>query len=372
MLDINTKALLCLIRLGLNNNITDNDLLRDLNWRVLSQLAIKHGVIAIAVDGLQSLYEYRRLEPETFADKQLRLQMYAQTIAIEQQYQQYCNKMSNLLFFYQQHGIKTMLLKGYGLSLCYPKPNHRPPGDVDVYHFGCGGEADECMKKVLNITIKQNEDKHSTFLYKGLSVENHAIFVNDECHPSLHSLEMFFEKDAKNAIQCSIKHEKEENLLAFIPSVNTNALFIPLHLAEHFVHGEASLRQICDWYCFVRIYHSEIDWQIVEEKSKEAGFFKFLCILNAIVIDYLGADKAWFPQWNCDLVLKEKVFQEIISINQMINISLWKKIKKFFAATWKFRMVYRHENILIASLRQAKAYHRVKWNQRGISIWNKK
>ena len=91
MLDINTKALLCLIRLGLNNNITDNDLLRDLNWRVLSQLAIKHGVIAIAVDGLQSLYEYRRLESETFADKQLRLQMYAQTIAIEQQYQQYCN-----------------------------------------------------------------------------------------------------------------------------------------------------------------------------------------------------------------------------------------------------------------------------------------
>ena len=164
MLDINTKALLCLIRLGLNNNITDNDLLRDLNWRVLSQLAIKHGVIAIAVDGLQSLYEYRRLESETFADKQLRLQMYAQTIAIEQQYQQYCNKMSNLLFFYQQHGIKTMLLKGYGLSLCYPKPNHRPPGDIDVYHFGCGGEADECLKKVLNITIKQNEDKHSTFL----------------------------------------------------------------------------------------------------------------------------------------------------------------------------------------------------------------
>lgn len=347
MLDKNTSTLLCLIRLGLSNNITDNDLQCDGNWSVLSQLAIKHGVTAIAVDGLQSLYEFRRLEPETFADKQLRLQMYAQTIAIEQQYKQYCNKMSNLLFFYQQHGIKTMLLKGYGLSLCYPKPNHRPPGDVDVYHFGSGGEADECLKKVLNMTIKQNEDKHSTFLYKGLSVENHAVFVNDECHPSLHSLEMFFEKDAKNAVQCSIKHEKGENILAFIPSVNTNALFIPLHLAEHFVHGEASLRQICDWYCFVKSYHSEIDWQIVEEKSKEAGFFQFLCILNAILIDYFGAETAWFPQWNYDIVLKEKVFKEILSTNQPINISLWGKIQRFFTATWKFKMVYSHENIFI-------------------------
>lgn len=371
MLDKNTEALLYLIKLGLGGKV-DKKEFYDFDWNALFKLTTKHGVTAIVVDGLQHLHENGCYFLKTDSGKQIRLQMFAQTMAIERQYYSYLKKMTELLAFYQQHGVQTMILKGYGLSLNYPHPAHRPPGDIDVYHFGQGKTADECLKDVLNITTKQNEDKHSTFIYKGLSVENHAVFVNDECHPSLHSLECFFEEDANNAIPYNIRLTEGKNVSVFFPSVTTNALFLPLHLGEHFVHGEASLRQVCDWYCFVKAHHSDIDWTLVEIKSKEVGFFEFLGCLNTILIKYIGADATWLPQWKCDIRLVERVFTEILYPSSLpANLSLWDKTCKFFASNWKFKLVYCHENILMASLRQARAYRRVKWNKDGMSIWEK-
>lgn len=371
MLDKHTKSLLYLVRLGLEEIFEENNL-TDFDWSILHKLAAKHSVTAIAVDGLQCLHEqgceiYR--EP---LDRRICLQMYAQTMVVERQYHLYQKGLIDLLLFYQKHDIKTLLLKGYGLSLNYPKPNHRPPGDIDVYHFGYGGMVDECLRKELGITTKQNEDKHSTFVYKGLSVENHAVFMNDECHPSLRSLERFFEEDADNAIQYKIRLTEGREVSVFFPSIATNALFIPFHLGEHFVHGEASFRQVCDWYCFVKAYHSDIDWTLIEKKSKETGFFDFLCCLNAILLYFMGADTTWLPRWEYKKVLAEKVLKEILhSPQNIINMSLWKKICRFFSANWKFNMVYKKENILMASFRQARAYRRVKWKKHGISIWKK-
>lgn len=372
MLDKHTTSLLYLVRLGLEGNFEDRNL-AEANWDSLYKLSVKHGVIAIVVDGLQRLYEYHPDNISIAVDKQIRLQMYAQAMAVERQYHLYQEKLINLLLFYQKHGLKTMLLKGYGLSLNYPKPNHRPPGDIDVYHFGSGGMADDCLKKEFDITTKQNEDKHSTFLYKGISVENHAVFVNEECHPCLHSLEKFFEKDSQNAISYLFSCIADTDVTVYLPSVETNALFIPLHLAEHFVHGEASLRQVCDWYCFVKANHRNINWDFVERRSKESGYFDFLCCLNAILLYFMGTDIAWLPQWGYKKELAEKVLKEILySPQDAIKMSLWKKICRFFAAKWKFNMVYQKENILMASFRQARAYRRVKWEKCGVSIWKKK
>ncbi len=371
MLDKDTEALLYLVKLGLGGDV-ETYFVQEYDWNNLKHLSSKHSITAIVVDGMQCLYKQGSSYLENVKDKQIRLQMFAQTMAIERQYQLYENKMTDLLAFYQQHGVKTLLLKGYGLSLNYPNPAHRPPGDIDLYHFGYGGKADDFLRKELNIRTKQNEDKHSTFVYKGLSVENHAVFVNDECHPSLHTLEFFFEEDADNAIPYNIRLTEGKDVSVFFPSVTTNALFIPLHLGEHFVHGEASLRQVCDWYCFVKAHHSDIDWTLVEKKSKEAGFFEFLGCLNTILIKYIGADATWLPQWKCDMRLVERVFTEILYPSGLpANMSLWDKTCKFFASNWKFKLVYCHENILMASLRQARAYCRVKWNKNGMSIWEK-
>ena len=54
----------------------------------------------------------------------------------EQRYSAYENAIGSLADFYNQHGFKMMVLKGYACSLDWPKPEHRPCGDIDIWQFG--------------------------------------------------------------------------------------------------------------------------------------------------------------------------------------------------------------------------------------------
>lgn len=58
------------------------------------------------------------------------------SLTIERIYEQHKHVMSELAAFYRAHGIKMFVAKGYGLSLNYPVPNHRPLGDIDIWLFG--------------------------------------------------------------------------------------------------------------------------------------------------------------------------------------------------------------------------------------------
>lgn len=55
--------------------------------------------------------------------------------------------MTDLARLYANNGIRMMVVKGYGLSLDWPVPNHRPVGDLDIYNFGKWKEADVLVAK---------------------------------------------------------------------------------------------------------------------------------------------------------------------------------------------------------------------------------
>lgn len=102
----------------------------------------------------------------------------------EQVYEQQKEIIQRLASFYVSQGVKMMLLKGYGLSLNYPQPANRPCTDIDVYLYGRGEFADQMAQEKLGVEVKQNEDKHSTFSFEGILVENHACLINDTLQES--------------------------------------------------------------------------------------------------------------------------------------------------------------------------------------------
>lgn len=146
-----------------------------------------------------------------------------------------------------------LLLKGYGCSLCYPKPEHRPTGDIDVYLFGKKDEADDLVEKCLGIKVHREYHKHSTYNYGGVEVENHAKFIDDVSHKSNIRFEQILmsvldkEECLKNPI---------DNVL--IPSPTFNALFLLRHTGEHFATNEITLRQVLDVGTFFQRYHSRL------------------------------------------------------------------------------------------------------------------
>lgn len=103
---------------------------------------------------------------------------------MERMYARHKKRIASLAELYGQQGIRMLLLKEYGCSLCYPKLEHRPTGDIDVFLFGRQDEADILVEKQLGIKVHREYHKHSTFNYGGVEVENHAKFIDDVSHKS--------------------------------------------------------------------------------------------------------------------------------------------------------------------------------------------
>ena len=60
--------------------------------------------------------------------------------------------------------LRIVKMKGYGLSLNYPVPEHRTSSDIDIYLYGEGGLGDALARERFGCEVKQNVDKHSVFL----------------------------------------------------------------------------------------------------------------------------------------------------------------------------------------------------------------
>lgn len=250
------------IALGKDNDIS---LPCDIDWKKVVDLSFDQGVAAIAVDGLGFAHDddndnQERLEFELDSPEleDMKYEWFGACFESEQSYEEHLKVIEMLASLYNEQSVRMLLLKGYGLSLNYPIPEHRPSGDIDIYLYGAGSKGDQLVQKCFGCEVKQNEDKHSVFSLDGVTVENHACFVNDTVHPVYRALNNYLVSEAENRTL----HKVGESQIV-IPSPMFNALFIPVHIAGHFVHGEASVRQLCDWECFVIKHGSDIDWDFV-------------------------------------------------------------------------------------------------------------
>lgn len=350
-----------LVALGLGNDATMSN--QDVDWKKLYTLSIKHVVAAICIDGMSATgLEHSCLQN---IPKQIKLQWVSSVMQTEKIYNRQRDIIERLAEIYNEEGLQILLLKGYGLSMNYPNPRHRICGDIDIYMFGDGGKADRLIEKKFGIKSKQNEDKHSTFPFEGIMVENHASIINTAIHPNTLSLEYYFEEEAKKAESIDIG-----KITCYVPTVNMNALFLSYHIAGHFCHDETNLRQLCDWATFVMHEGKNVDWNMVKLKAKETGFFKFLCCINGIVIDKLGVPRDCLPKWERNHQLEERVLSNILNYGNKIPNTVVEKIKRFWKNRWKYKLVY-NENIYLHFILLAKSYYRTKINKNARSIWDK-
>ena len=167
------ETLLNLIRLGIGHQSCA--LKHMVDWETMEILAEKQGLLAIVVDGIERLpKEYRPPQQILLKWIGIVLQNY------EQRYSAYEHAIDTLATFYNYHGLKMMVLKGYACSLNWPKPEHRPCGDIDIWLYGQQKVADKVLSQERDIKIDTSEHHHTVFYWRGFSVENKIGFVSPE------------------------------------------------------------------------------------------------------------------------------------------------------------------------------------------------
>lgn len=351
MLNKNVSNLLALTKFALTNTTsslpTDN-----INWQTLYPLALHQGVSAILLDAIGLL------PSETRPPKPMLLQWIGQSTMMERMYARHWERIGELADFYKQQGIRMLLLKGYGCSLCYPKPEHRPTGDIDVYLFDKKDEADALIEKKLGIKVHREYHKHSTFNYGGVEVENHAKFIDDVSHKSNIRFEQILMSvlDKKECLPSPI-----DNVL--LPSPTFNALFLLRHTGEHFASNEITLRHLLDVGTFFHRYHSKMDRALVFKVYKKERMLRFFNAIATICVEYLGIDAACFASddkqysYQSDISLADRILSDIFEKKDVLPMTttgidtIGKKLKyaidkshRWWRNRWKYQLVY-NENL---------------------------
>lgn len=330
------ESFLSIVRLGIGHN--SYPLLCPLDWEALESLASQHGLSAVLVDGVERLPESQR------PPKPLLLQWIGETLqGFEYRYELYRRAISEMASFYNEHGFKMMVLKGYASSLDWPKPEHRPCGDIDIWQFGKQSEADATLAKEKGVEIDNSHHHHSVFYWRDFMVENHYDFINVHHHKSNVGFEKILKELAQDDTNCvEVYGEK-----VYLPSPNLHALFLLKHTMMHFAAEGISLRQLIDWGFFVKAHGKDVDWTWLESVLAEFGMRRLYDAFNAICVEDLGFEVSIFLRVQFEPILKDRVLNEILNpeFSEELPKSVLRrvafKIRRWKGSAWKHELCYK-------------------------------
>ena len=322
------EIFLQLVRLGIGTGTAQGERVTvnsSIDWQALKVLADEQGLSAVVLDGLNTV---QSVMVQGSMPQMMRLEWIGEVLQnYEQRYKQYEKATGSLAGWYNQHEYKMMVLKGYACSLDWPKPEHRPCGDIDIWLFGQQVAADKALGSWFKVhgsrsEIDTSHHHHTVFEWEGFTVENHYDFINVHHHKSHVALEKVLKElgaddlhyvEEKDASTTSTNSATGTAVKVYIPSPNLHALFLLKHAALHFVGTELTFRQILDWAFFVQKHGKDVDWKMLLPIIEEHGMTPFLNILNAICVGELGFDACIFPTVQFNSELKDRVVNEVFS-----------------------------------------------------------
>lgn len=333
------NAILALTRLGIGHDAPQ--LTEAVDWAEIEAVARQHGLTAVVLDGIG---EFRKHDPQIDIPTR---QQFAQWIGkvmknYERKTEMYRQTISEMAGFYNSHGFKMMIVKGYACSLNWPRPDHRPCGDIDIWLFGRQKEADEVLSKEKGIKIHNSEPHHSVYYWHEVMVENHYDFINVHHHRSNVAFESILKELGQDDTHfIDINGEK-----VYMPSPKLHALFLLKHNMNHFAAEGIILRQLLDWAFFVKAYGKELDWTWFTSVLEKFGMMPAFDIFNAICVEDFGFDASLFPAYKVDPELKNRVLMDIFKpeVPQNLPSGLFRrvifKLRRFKANAWKHELCY--------------------------------
>lgn len=333
---------LSLLRLGTNHSVSS--FLVDVDWKALQNLADEQGLSAVVLDGVEKLPGQQR-PPKAFL-----LEWIGVTLqGYEYRYELYLRAIAELACFYNSHGYKMMILKGYACSLDWPKPEHRPCGDIDIWLFGKQKEADDLLAREKGLKIDSiHHHHHTVFNWRDFMVENHCDFVNVSDYQSSADIEKVFkELGCDDTYFVELYGEK-----IYLPSPNLHSLYLLRHTLNHFASIGISLRQVLDWAFFIEKHTKEIDWRWLNEMLEKFYMKDFFGCINAICVEDLGFDASIFHGVKFNPALKDRVLREILNpeygndLPKYLIPRLIFKLKRWRGSEWKRELCFNENGCL--------------------------
>lgn len=298
-----------LLKLGIGINkqnlISFNKLLRlsIANWENIMCIAIKHGVAAIAFDGVQLLYDAYQNKMKAAKDTPEEwtkwvLDCSGMMMQYEKRHKLQKDIIHETAEILGNESIKTMIFKGIAIASLYPTPSHRATGDIDCYLFGEAKKGDSILK-AKGAKIDNRWYRHSKILFKGETIENHRVMS--------HTIGGMKRKEMEKELRLMVNSSRllaiEGCGKALMPTTQFNACFLTYHAMHHFISEGLRMKQVLDWVMFLYHCQNDVDWEAYFDFCSKYKLDRFAAVMNYIATEYFDVDLK--DNYNNDPVIAE-------------------------------------------------------------------
>lgn len=259
----NEQSLLSLIGLALDEKL--KSFVSPDSWHEVLSLAAKHGVLGIAVDGLEKLPQELRPDTGTL------MGLIGTVIKQEQQYQRNWKVACKLADFWKEKGINTYVLKGRAFAQYYPRPEHRYSCDLDV--FIPNGWKTAChLLESRGVSLEYEVYKEAEFTFGGVYVECHRVITPVRGNKTLQG----FERYLRGLLNDGVSPFEGTQLIC--PPLMFNVMLFVEHALGDFLQGKLLLKHVADW---VVLRKQAVDWPEFTRVCEQFGFSRFVSLINA-------------------------------------------------------------------------------------------
>lgn len=212
-----------------------------IDWDTLFDESQNHGLTTWVWEGISML----PLEKQPSRQQRISWALSAQEVIDNY----YSNKkvLSDLIDLCNKNQIKLMVLKGFGLSRIYPKPQLRAFGDIDVFVF----DDYEKLNRILGTGDETSDGKHSEIMFEGLEIENHKTIIYTHTRKY---------KKANRFIESTLTNVNITEDGYYVLSDESNLVFLLMHSLTHFNSVcFVSIRNILDFAMFICVNQNKLD-----------------------------------------------------------------------------------------------------------------
>lgn len=286
-------------------------------WSAVMKLAKTQALMGLVADVLLTRTEIRESLPVKFVE---RLQDIPMTnVGMHSQMNM---TLQLLVLTLRNAGIEPVLLKGQGLSKCYPTPELRQCGDIDIY---VGNEKYEKAYDAILPMSSSIEEKCRIWDTMHFDASVGAIMI--EVH---HQADVVYSRSGANLYKQIMGNGLSKDLVpirfgevdVMTPSDTFNAFYVFHHLWRHYSSSGVGLRQFCDWTCFLHTHVGKLDLPYLKKILDDLGFMKPWQVFGCFLVKDLGLPEEEFPFYNKRYVGKVDRVREYVMTDGNFGINV--------------------------------------------------
>lgn len=326
------------LKVALGNKAFLDSILSSKEWEELFILAKKQALTGICFSGIE------RLPKEQKPPRGLLMQWWGLTNQIEARNGRMNVATREVWDSFVHQGYRAVILKGQGNALWYPQPQRRQPGDVDIWVTTGDAPYNSAAsrEKVIRMVKQRFPEKLANMKHIHYPIF-HDVDVEVHFQPGVMSgwminrrLQEFFTREIGKGEKVKLEVSSNQDGHITVPSWDMNAVFLLVHLFNHFMYEGVGMRQMVDYYYFLIKGYENIDREYVQRTINSIHLKSFCRAVMWVLHEILGLDEKYLLT-EMDIARGQLLLDEIMAGGNFghYDIRYWNPEDSLWQHYWK-------------------------------------